>query len=539
MSKNKLIIFYIVQFLVSVFASLGSILFGYDLGVIAEVVASSSYLDLFEPSKDETGMVVSFFTGGAFFGAMFAGRCHVFPLFIEAGENIRREKHNLTQEGHSSGPSGDWFGRRCTIVIGSIFFLLGGALQTGAQTISYLMVGRALAGVGVGFLCMIIPIYQGEIAHPDIRGQVTALQQFMLGIGALIAGWLSYGTFHLEGTAQWRIPLGIQIVPAVFLALLIFFFPESPRWLIDNGKDKEGLKTLARLHAHGNETDTWVLAEYEQILESLRVSHEQEAKSYMELFRNRSSFRRLFIACALQASVQMTGVSAIQYFSVDIYGQIGINSDEALRWQAISAVLALIAQATCIFLVDRLGRRRPLIGGNLINSLMFLIATVLIAKFPPGKKGSGGAGWGFIIVTWLYNISFSATCGPLSWIIPAEIFDTHTRSKGVSIATMTSFAFNTMIGQITAPAIDQIGWKYYLVFVICNFTNAIFFWLVLPETKKIPLEEMNNLFSNSHWIVLGNDRESYKAYMAEDIERRAQEIREKEGDEIGINHNDS
>jgi len=136
-------------------------------------------------------------------------------------------------------------------------------------------------------------------------------------------------------------------------------------------------------------------------------------------------------------------------------------------------------------------------------------------------------------VTWLYNISFSATCGPLSWIIPAEIFDTHTRSKGVSIATMTSFAFNTMIGQVTDIAIHDIGWRYYLVFVVCNFTNAVFFYLVLPETKRLPLEEMNYLFTHAPWIVPGSDRTAYQANMAADLERRAGELAEKEGHVTG------
>lgn len=151
------------------------------------------------------------------------------------------------------------------------------------------------------------------------------------------------------------------------------------------------------------------------------------------------------------------------------------------------------------------------------------------AKFPPAADGSGhgGAGWGFIVVTWLYNISFSATCGPLSWIIPAEIFDTHTRSKGVSIATMVSFAFNTLIGQVTDLAITNISWRYYMVFVICNFSNAVFFFCFLPETKKLPLEEMNYLFTNAPWIVPGTDKKLYSANLREDMERRAGEMREK------------
>lgn len=159
--------------------------------------------------------------------------------------------------------------------------------------------------------------------------------------------------------------------------------------------------------------------------------------------------------------------------------------------------------------------------------------TLFKAVYPPETNRSGGAGWGFIIVTWLYNISFSATCGPLSWIIPAEIFDTHTRSKGVSIATMVSFAFNTMIGQVTAIAINNIHWKYYLVFVICNFSNALFFYLVLPETKKLPLEEMNYLFTHAPWIIPGSDETKYRANLNMDLDRRAGEMREKE---IGAGH---
>lgn len=143
------------QFLVGVFASLGSYLFGYDLGVIAEVVASNTFVAKFSPDSTQSGLVVSMFTTGAFFGAAFAGPC------------------------------GDYLGRRWTIVVGAIIFCLGGGLQTGAENIGYLYSGRFLAGLGVGFLVMIIPLYQAELCHPSIRGRVTALQQFMLGVGAL------------------------------------------------------------------------------------------------------------------------------------------------------------------------------------------------------------------------------------------------------------------------------------------------------------------------------------------------------------------
>jgi MFS family permease len=131
------------QFLVCVFASLGSYLYGYDLGVIAEVVASATFMRKFHPDDTQSGLVVSMFTTGAFFGAGLAGI------------------------------SGDVLGRRMTITIGAVIFCLGGGLQTGAENIHFLWSGRFLAGLGVGFLVMIIPLYQAELAHPSIRGRIV------------------------------------------------------------------------------------------------------------------------------------------------------------------------------------------------------------------------------------------------------------------------------------------------------------------------------------------------------------------------------
>lgn len=222
-------------------------------------------------------------------------------------------------------------------------------------------------------------------------------------------------------------------------------------------------------------------------------------------------------SCSLKAYNQLT--SLIRYYSPKIYGQIGISDEDTLKYQAINSIIALIAQFLCMMFIDRFGRRWTLITGNLGNMATFIVATILLAKFPPETKNQG-AHWGFIIMTWLYNFSFSATCGPLSWIIPAEVFDTRTRAKGVSIATMLSFAFNTMIGQVTPIAMKNIGYRYYYLFVICNFTNAVFFWLLLPETKQVPLEEMNQIFTNSPWIVPGSHREQY---MSHDLERKVEE----------------
>lgn len=291
-------------------------------------------------------------------------------------------------------------------------------------------------------------------------------------------------------------------MPAAILALLILLFPESPRWLIDHDRAEEGLKILAKLHANNDTHDVWVAAEYAQIRDAINVEKQHAATGYVELFSDRSSLRRLVLVTALQASVQMTGVSAIQYFSPQIYKTINIGTTDALKYQGISNVLSVLAQLCTILFIDRIGRRWPLIIGNVVNGICFIVVTAAIASFPTARSSvQNSLGWTFICMNWVYQVSFSFTCGSLSWIIPAEVFDTKTRSKGVSIGVMVSFAFNTMIGQVTSPAITNIGWRYFILFVVCNFTNALFFWAFMPETKKRPLEEMNALFAHTSWFV--------------------------------------
>lgn len=340
--------------------------------------------------------------------------------------------------------------------------------------------------------------------------------------------WICFGTNHLPDTDsnQWRIPLGLQAIPAGILGFLILLFPESPRWLIAKGKDDVGLATLARLHANGDQSDGFVQTEFAQIKAAVEYDREHEAKGYRELLQDPSCRRRLLLAMALQGSVQMTGVSAIQYFTPEIYGTLNIGVTDSLKYQGISNVLSILAQFCTALFIDRIGRRWPLIIGNLVNCVCFIIVTAAIATFPQASESRQHAlGWVFICVNWLYQISFSFTCGPLSWIIPAEIFDTKTRSKGVSIATMTSFAFNTLIGQVTSPAINNVGWRYFLTFVICNFTNAVFFWAFMPETARLPLESMNELFSSTSWFVpTSNTRELRAANIAHGVVEKEEDL---------------
>ncbi|OQD96608.1 hypothetical protein PENSOL_c015G09858 [Penicillium solitum] len=340
----------------------------------------------------------------------------------------------------------------------------------------------------------------------------------MLGIGGVCGSWISYGTYvSFSENRQWRIPLGIQIVPAALLSSLIFLFPESSRWLISQGQLEKGLQTLARLHANGNTSDPWVLVEFEQIRAQVAEEKEHSQVKFSQLITDKSNFRRLLLTCAMQAATQMTGVSAIQYYSVTIFKQIGTDGTDTLRYQAINSIIGLIGEFLLMMVVDKIGRRKLVVGGNLAMCLTYVINTILLAQFPPEVHNTG-AHWGFIIMTWVYNFCFA------TWMIPAEIFDTATRAKGVALGCMVSFAFNTMIGQVTPIGMENSGSRFYILFVVCNFTNAVFFWAMLPETKQLPLEEMKNLFTESPWFIPNSPKSQH---LVSETRIRAQQIEDK------------
>ncbi|KAK3071494.1 hypothetical protein LTR53_008504 [Teratosphaeriaceae sp. CCFEE 6253] len=466
----------VYQFLIGCFAAIGSFLFGYDLGVIAEVVASDSFKALFLQHDGDTrsGTVVALFTGGCFVGAFGASYT-------------------------------DRLGRRGTILMACVIFVIGGIIQTAGVVIAMLYVGRLIAGIGVGFLTMTIPIYQAEIAHRKIRGKITTLQQVGNGTGQVFATWIGYGCYMTyAGTGdsrEWRIPLAIQIVPALFLGALIYLFPESPRWLCDHDRAEDGLKTLAQLHSHGDINDSYVIAEYELIQAQIGEEHSQKKIGYLDLFKGWPNLRRTILVMAIQASCQMTGVSAIQYFSPQIFAQIGISTSESLLFQGVTALFTFFGTIACVLTIDNIGRRPLQIYGCLILCVTFIINAAIIKVFPASTP-STGAHWAFVVLTWLFNFVFNMTSGPLSWCIPAELFGTAMRLKGVSWGAMTSFAFNTMIGQArSSNPMGVVSTSANLRYTVCNFVNAIFFWAFLPETKGLNLEDMDELFRDHPTFV--------------------------------------
>jgi len=190
--------------LLATFAGTGSFLFGYDSGVMTDVIASPNFLAYFD--TDDTspiiGAINSTFSGGAVFGSLMGG---------------------LTM---------DRFGRKKTIQIGALIAVVGATLQCAAANLGMILAGRIIAGWAVGLMSMSVPVYQAECAHPKMRGLIVGLTQQMIGVGFIVSTWIGYGCHHAPDTSsvQWRFPLAFQIAPALILLIGFIWLPESPRW---------------------------------------------------------------------------------------------------------------------------------------------------------------------------------------------------------------------------------------------------------------------------------------------------------------------
>lgn len=458
------------NFFVATFAAIGSFLFGYDSGIIGSVISPNfkKFHEYFNnPDDSILGAVVSTFAGGCFFGAM------------------------------SAGWLADRIGRKRTIQVGSAVAVLGCSLQTGAQNISYLMVGRVIAGLAIGCLSMIVPLYQSEIAPPEMRGFLTGMTQFMIGMGFLVANWVGYGCQYLDSDAQWRVPLGIQVAPAVLLFLGMFGLPYSPRWLIEKGRNEEALAVVRRLHGTKENAD-FIKLEFAEMVEQIKYEKANMSSKLSDLWATKPMLKRTLTGMGVQICCQFTGINVSAYFQPSLYAALGYSGNKILLITGINNLVGQIVTFVFIyFILDRVGRRLPLIIGAFGMAACLAIEAAINARFPgetSHNKAAQQAGVAFIIL--FGSLFFSASFGPVSWVYQSEIFPMRVRAMGTAVSTMANWAINVMISQVSPIGLHRLGWKFYLVFICTNIANAFIVIFFFPETKGKTLEEMDAVFGD-------------------------------------------
>jgi sugar porter (SP) family MFS transporter len=311
---------------------------------------------------------------------------------------------------------------------------------------------------------------------------------------------------HLSpSSASWRIPLGLQIVPALILAVGILFFPFSPRWLMANGRESEAMAVLMKIRS-GSQRD--VLIEYNEIKQEITLEREQSVRSYSQLFRFPLR-RRLILGIGIQILQQLTGINSIMYYAPEIFKQAGLSGQRAsLLATGINGCVNVVATIPAILFLDKWGRRPVLISGAILMSLsMLTIGSVIgvhgytlvnattgtVEVIIPSQTASYIA----IMFVYVFVAAFAFSWGPTTWLYCAEIFPMSMRAKGTSLTTAAIWATNCLVSFLVPVLLERITYGTYLIFGILCISMAVLAFVFYPETKGRSLEDMDLVFGRS------------------------------------------
>lgn len=438
-------------------------------------------IDVSKKARDTLqGNIVSTFQAGCFFGALFT-----FPL----AEKIGRKK---------------------AIMISSLVFLAGGTLMTASHgKIAMLIAGRAIAGLGIGAVSLIVPVYIAETAPPSIRGRLIGIFEIASQGGGMCGFWINYAvdrTISKDTQTQWIVPLGLQLLPGILLAVGIMICPESPRWLAKKDRWEDAQKVLTDLRKLPANHD-YVLNELAEIREQVerRAANRLTKKQAFSKLFEKGTRNRIAIGLLLMACQNLTGVNIITYYSPRIFETLGVTGTStklfATGFYGVAKTLGMVFFS--LYLVEKVGRRNGLIWGAVIGSLpMWFIGAFTMLKDPAAAAARGevtrsAAGYVAIACVYLYGFIYCATWQGITWVYCSEIFPIDIRMLCVAITTADQWLWSFVISRTTPYMITSLGYGTYMFFGTLMVLMCFWAFFFIPETKGLTLEDMDQLFSGS------------------------------------------
>jgi sugar porter (SP) family MFS transporter len=430
---------------VSAVAALGGLLFGYDTAVIAGAIRFLK--ESFALSAFGEGLAVSIVLIGCMIGAAAAGTLS------------------------------DRLGRRRFMFISAVFFFISAVGCALPQNLAQFLAFRWIGGLAIGAASIVCPLYISEIAPPRIRGALVSINQLAIVTGILIAYFVNWALVG-AGPANWRWMFATGAVPAVLFIIFVLRIPESPRWLLKQGRDGEARTVLSRV----NDPAT---ADAE--IRAIRDALSQESGSIRELFR--PGLRKvLFIGVFLAVFQQITGINAVIYYAPRFFETAGLGRSSAIFQSALIGFVNLVFTLVAIALVDRWGRKPMLLAGCAGMGVSF---TLLGAAF----KFHLFSGPLVLVLTLLTVASFAMTQGPILWVVISEIFPNRIRGRAMAIATaalwIADFAVSLSFPVIADNLHESFAFWLYAAMCVIDF---VFIAAMLPETKGKSLEEIER-----HW----------------------------------------
>ncbi|KAI0676964.1 general substrate transporter [Trametes maxima] len=477
----------------SALPSLGDAMFGYSQGVIAALQVQPNFIRRFFGQDVTIEQIQAGVTGVDPYVQAITVSCLNITAFMAA---------------FAAAYVCDILGRRISVRLGGLVYLIAAIIQIVSPNLACLIVGRSLQGVGVGILSMTVPILQCEIAPGNARGLFVGIEYLCLNVGYSLSSWVGYAFFFTSPSdISWKGPYIVQAGMAVVLFLWSFILPETPRFLIANGFEEEGLRVLADLHAAGDIHDPAVEGTFRTIVDTVERERALGQASWKHLFTQHT--RRTIMGLTCQIFAQFNGINAILYFLPENLMRAGFTTERALLFAAASSALYCFGTVPTMLWIDKVGRRPFLIVGafalaaslGVVGGLQFYVDTL-----PSGSARQPGAD-GIFAAVCLYLLFYGATWGPGPWLLGGEIFPLRARAKGMALSTTANWICNFIIAFITPPLFASISGGYYFVLLGFCIISGIFVYFVYPETGGKTLEELDGVFNDGGCTVFNGQEE--------------------------------
>ncbi|KAH6653800.1 general substrate transporter [Truncatella angustata] len=386
------------------------------------------------------------------------------------------------------------YGRKPGIYVGYIFLVLGSLLQALTPNVTGFILARFFVGCASALFGNGAPVLINEVAYPTHRGILNAL--FMCGwyVGGSVAAWETFATRNYPSHWAWRLPSLLQILlPLVALPGLLMA-PESPRWLISQDRSDEAREILVKAHAGGVQDSPLVNYEFVEIQTAIKAEQEAHGNaSYMEMVKTPGNRYRLFISISLGIFAQWAGNGVVSYYLSLVLNTVGVISvtDQTLI-SACLQVWNLIFSVAAALCVDKAGRKPLFMASAIIMLVSFILVTALSGSF--AEQGNPATGVAVIPFLFIFFAGYDIALTPFLTAYPCEIWPFRLRSRGLTVtwvAAITAIFFNTFVNPI---ALDSIGWKYYIVFVVVLLVMAVTVFFYYPETRGRSLEQIAVIF---------------------------------------------
>ncbi|KAK5165564.1 uncharacterized protein LTR77_009093 [Saxophila tyrrhenica] len=438
-------------------------LFGYDMSVMGGIITEQPFTSTFPEMNDASvqGIVIAAFELGALVGALSC-------FYI-----------------------GDKLGRRLTVWFGMVAMVIGGVLQCSAFHVAQLLVGRVISGIGLGQQVATVPAWQSETAKPHSRGRWVMIEGGLQTFGVASGQLVGYGFFFVQGQAQWRAPVGIQLIPAVIVLCLINFLPESPRWLVKHGYVTEATYNLSKLRGLP-EHHPDLLEERDGIVASFEAQAELPPFSVGELFRtdNVRTFYRVAIGLFIQSAQQLSGINLVSTYANKILQEsFDLDAGMSHLIAAMGGLEYTLCSLLSVFLIEGLGRRKAFMSTATGMAACFAAIAGLLST-PSRTYQLAAAG-----LLFLFNTFFGLAWVGGPFLYSAEIAPLRCRAEANAIASGGNWLFCFVVVMIIPPAFANIGYKTYIIFAIFNFLFVPVLYFFLVETKKRSLEELDVVFA--------------------------------------------